>query len=239
MKIIGKVTCLSLLALNCNAMDRQIKKSAERILANDRISNTAKQQLKLVRSFSEQDLEDSTMYPDELSLVIAALGSQNTFPALTKHEQILHVANQHFHDTPGFKELFKRIVRALPHADEAHIRGALYEVELALAIVNAPNSHEEIVEFGKKIIDSTNGQTKRIIDIVTTTRWIECKDRSVHAKKFSDLKSQLKSQKSYADKYNQENPEDLIVYEVHFRNSINAKLASWLERQKIAFVSPE
>lgn len=238
MKNIGLIACSSLIIVNCTAMDKQVKKSAERILAKDRISNTSKQQKKLIDSFSEQDLKDSTTYPDDFSLVISALTTENTFPALTKHEQLLHEANELFHDTPGFKELFRRIVRASPHADDAHIRGALYELELALKIAKQ-DTDEEIVEFGKKIVNSHNGQTKRVIDIVTSDRWIECKDRSDQAKKLSDLKSQLKSQKSYADAYNQEHPENPIVYEVHFRNPINEKLTFWLENQKIRFVAPE
>lgn len=238
MKNIGKVACLSLIILNCAAMDRYVKKSAERILAKERISNTVKQQKKLIESFSEQDLQNSQTYPDDFSLVISALANDNNFPTLTKQEQLLYNANEQFHNVPGFKELFKRIVRASPHADDAHIRGALYELELALAIANAQDSDEEIVEFGKKIVDPSNGKIKRIIDIVTTERWIEGKDRSPQVKKLKELKSQLKSQKSYADEYNKEHPEKPIKYQVYFRNSVNEKLSEWLERQNISFVAP-
>lgn len=235
----GLMACLLLaLTQHTNAMDKNVRRTAERILSKDRISSTSKQQKKLIESFSEQDLHDAKTFPDDFSLVIAALSDENNFPTLNKYEQLLHDANEQFHDVPGFKELFKRIVRASPHADDAHLRGAIYELEIALQIAREDDSDEEILEFGKKIIDPANNQTKRIVDIVTTDRWIEGKERSTIAKKLKDLKSQIKSQKLYADQYNKDHEEHPIIYQVHFKNPVNAKLADWLEKQQIAFVAP-
>ncbi len=227
--------CISSLGMN-KKDKRQMRRSAERILNDKRLSNSAHDEKTLIESLSEQEAsQGQTLYPDDLSNIIDALTRKTTLSLVRQNKETLHKAHQLFFLIPGYKTLLQRIVTS---TNTSHVQGALYELEVALAI-DAQDDDETVIEFGKKIIDDYHQRESTEIDIVTiksheedeTETWIECKNMAERTKHLKDLKTQLKRQKDLAAEHQSR-------YKVLFRSTISPQLTDWLNRQQIAFVAP-
>lgn len=221
---------------NITAMNKDkksIRRSAERLLSGKRCSSPNKEQKKIIDTFLEyDDIEGEVLYPDDLSLVVDALNVGNS-PQLKASQEMLHRANLLFFKVPGYISLLKRIARS---DNEAHRRGAFFEIQLALDILNR-DSGEEVVEFGRKIFKDNTQVTE--VDLVTNRRAIECKSRSLESKDLSKLRTQLTTQKKCIQALNGTvEDDDALAYEVHFKLSVNEKFAQWLKRNDIQFVAP-
>lgn len=209
-----------------NKDKKSIRRSAERLLSSRRCSSPDKEQKKLMDTFRNYDsIEGEILYPDDLNVVVSAVSIQNS-SLINTHSETLHHANDYFFQVPGYINFLKRLFSC---QNEAHIRGALFEVQLALAI-HTHESDEVILEFGKTI-PKPNNQPKTEIDLVTNKRWIECKSRSLETKNVSKLKTQLIAQKKLAD-------EKEVRYEVHFKLPINEQFARWMKSHEIEFAAP-
>lgn len=217
---------------------RKIRRSAERIMHDPRLSNSIHTEQMLIESLSEQETDQGqTQYPDDLSNIVDALNRKRTLSIVRQNAETLHKAHQLFYLVPGYKTLLKRI---LTSSDTAHAQGALYEVEVALDI-EAQDDGETVIEFGRKI-SSTYHPISTEIDIVTkktyeenqeeyeTETWIECKNTTERAKKLAPLKTQLKRQSDHATAYGSD-------YKVYFKSTISPKLTNWLRKQRISYIS--
>ena len=231
--VITLALCCNSTAIHKNKSKKTMRRSAERVLNDKRCSSPSNEQTKLIDTFLKHDnVEDEVLYPDDLSLVIGALSIDNT-SILRAYEERLYKANELFYNVPGYINLLKRIASS---DNEAHRRGALYELQLALDI-EAQDDGEEVLEFGKIIFNDHNNQARTEIDLVTTKRAIECKNRSLQGKDLGKLKTQLITQKKCIEVLKHKD-EKSIEYEVHFKLPVTAKFAQWLIHQQITFVAP-
>lgn len=150
------------------------------------------------------------------------IGSKAIFP-----EAVIESVSL-FKTVPGYALLLKKIIENTLKDKEHELRGALYELEKAIAITHARK--EAIKEFGKKM-----SKYGREIDVVTNERWIECKAWDNFApKKIRKLKKQVEAQKEMAYAYNQLH-QPLITFEVSFKNGIPTELQYWFEQNNIPF----
>jgi hypothetical protein len=172
--------------------------------------------------------------PRHLQNILTALAHRNTIPAFAPHKEKLAQSAHLFFATPGFLPVIKRAIEGLAQHKEHQLQGSVYELEKALEII--ARNDEEIIEFNKKVrgsfLDTYNAGTleiEREIDIVTSHRWIECKNiKKINKDKIALIKKQILGQQLMAEDNN-------MKYIVYFKHDIPQELQEWLIEQSICY----
>lgn len=127
-------------------------------------------------------------------------------------------------DGPLYK-ILKTATKTLDDNDLNTARGAIYELEKALAL---ESNGQKVIYFGKKL----PGNKTCEFDIETLSKLIECKDRYwqiITPKKMQTMKSRFIEQKKNANAYGK-------IFEVHSKQPIPEYWQKWFVDNGISFV---
>jgi hypothetical protein len=181
----------------------------------------------LKKEYFKKDLSS-----DHMNTIIKQLAQKNV-PWIAHNQAYLHQSIDLFYKTPGFLSLLKRMVIYAVVDNDQSCKGIFYELQKAREIANAKTS-ETVVAFNR-IFTGCNPAITREIDIVTTHRWIECKNMNrIKCDRLQELKQQFLQQKQLADDYNKK-AEKPITYEVHFKSLNNPALSNWFKEHNIDY----
>lgn len=171
------------------------------------------------------------MYFNHLALLACLLTTHHTqtrIPPRTAAAtvQCIRVTHPLAH-IPGFSQKLS-LVDA--NANTPRAKGHVYELAKA-GDIEREDTHERVLCFSHTMQHPTKNK-RREFDIVTTHRWIECKNIAWRNKITTQLAQQFLDQKEIVDRYNKEYLTN-IVYEVHSCQAIPPKWRQWFAQHGI------
>lgn len=148
------------------------------------------------------------------------------------HGPLITRAIAHFGSTPGFWPTLKLIIKH--PTDYNYIKGYLWELEHALEIKQSC-PQEKIIALNKHMPNTDNGKSRQF-DIITSKRWIECKNNKrlrFKNERADGLRKQFTQQQEIVDLHNKIH-NTAILYQVSFKEPIQLKWISWFRQKHIA-----
>src|SRR5579885_1328218 len=180
-----------------------------------RNSHTLQAQQQLISLLKSKEQLPSTAYDP----IVTALEQQDNFPQLQEFSRSITFGLKHLYNTPGFIPTLRTALCNLDNPDSA--KGYFHEIDSAVRL-SQESEDEELLELNtiKKL-----GQKKgKQFDIITSNRWIECKDLNwaiVRGTKQRRVQRQLLHQKKLVDEHNRLHNQS-VQFEVHSRQPLTA-----------------
>ncbi len=184
-------------------------------------------QAKLIQALKSATDIDIHHEPTKLFLATQALTRHTKHQHLAAYERDLVTSFGIFKDTPGYLETLHRI---LSHADQREmVVGHGFEIAHALKLHTDPTTPERICAFNIQLAD---GQLTRRLDLVTNTRFIECKNCCFALHYRHLIKQQLADQAALIKKWNELSQEDRLL-ELHSAQPVPTCIRTWCDQHHI------
>ncbi len=139
---------------------------------------------------------------------------------------IVKKAQQQLGHVEGFEKTVESFERAAETGSWAQAKGASYELETAMKVAQ----EEEVIGLG---LHKDGVSTSREMDIITPTRYIECKN--VNWRQFSFSEKQMEKARQAFIHQNKISINNDKIFEVHSKKSFTKSWKTWLNQQNIKY----
>lgn len=191
-----------------------------------RNSRTLQAQQKLISLLKSKEQLPTSAYDP----IVTALEQHNSFPQLEEFASSITFGLKHLQETPGFIATLRTALSNLDNPDTA--KGHLHEIDSAVKIAQDTGDEELL---GLNVVKKTGTQKGKQFDIITSERWIECKDLNwaiLRGAKQHRIKRQLLHQKKIVDAHNRIENQP-VRYELHSKQPMPRTWQQWVQDHEI------